>query len=123
MKRANFYFERKDFSKALADFQKSRLINREISTAWLGEVNSSIELNDKNAAINALAEFTKLKPSSSLIEQLKYKINQLKWFYIKKAFKRDFIRNGFRISVFNKNKIKIIIITYLNIIHKSTKLF
>ena len=78
MKRANFYFERKDFSKALADFQKSRLINREISTAWLGEVNSSIELNDKNTAINALAEFTKLKPSSSLIEQLKYKINKLR---------------------------------------------
>ena len=63
---------------ALKDFKNSRQLNKNYSNAWLGEVNSYIELNDKIGAKKALIEYTKLKPNSKIISSLKSQINKLK---------------------------------------------
>jgi Flp pilus assembly protein TadD len=65
------YLQTGDIRQALADFVLAREDNPENATAWLGEFEAALALDDKDVARAALDEFTKLRPNDKRIASLR----------------------------------------------------
>ena len=71
LKKGNIYRDMEKFKSALDSFVSAREVNPESSEAWLQEVKVRVKLDQIEEAKKALFEFSKLRPNSPEIENLK----------------------------------------------------